>query len=135
MPELVLIIDDDAALAQLTQLWVESAGYRALAAHDGASGLAAARVVKPDVVLLDIAMPGLNGYEVSRHLKADGLLAHVPVIFLSANVHETARREAHAAGAAHFLSKPYAGAELLVAIALALAGDAGVRREGVKQCS
>ena len=61
-------------------------------------------------------MPGIDGFEVSRQLKDDPELAHVPVIFLSAKVQETARREAFAAGAKYFLSKPYQGANPVDAI-------------------
>jgi two-component system, OmpR family, phosphate regulon response regulator PhoB len=119
-PEKVLVIDDDSDLALMTTLWVRSAGYQAVMARDGASGLAAAETYRPDIILLDIMMPGLDGFEVSRRLKEIPHLAPIPVIFLSAKVQEIARREALAAGGKYFLSKPYEGKDLMVAIQSAL---------------
>ena len=91
MPEKVLVIDDDRDLAWLTTLWVRAAGFEAVMARDGTAGLATAHSYRPDIILLDIMMPGIDGFEVSRQLKEDPELAHVPVIFLSAKVQETAR--------------------------------------------
>ncbi len=135
MPDKVLIIDDEAALAELTMIWVQAAGYEAVIAHGGVAGLAAAQIHRPDIVLLDIMMPDLDGFEVSRRLKQDPNLARVPVIFLSAKVQETARREATAAGAMYFLSKPYEGPDLISAIASALALTKVPVKQGVSVCS
>jgi CheY-like chemotaxis protein len=120
MSKKVLIIDDDRDVAKVASLWVESAGYGSQTAYDGDSGLAAAQEYRPDVVLLDIMMPGIDGFEVSRRLKSNSELAHIPVIFLSAKVQDTARREASSAGAKYFLPKPYEGADLIEAISTAL---------------
>jgi CheY-like chemotaxis protein len=120
MPEKVLVIDDDADLALLTTLWVRAAGYHALTARDGPSGLAAAESFRPDIILLDIMMPGLDGFQVSRLLKNNPSLAHIPVIFLSAKVQDVARNEAFAAGGKYFLAKPYEGNDLIAAIVSAI---------------
>ena len=120
MSEKVLIIDDDADIAFLSTLWVRAAGYDTQMAGDGLSGLAAAELYRPDVILLDIMMPGLSGFEVSRHLQEKPELACIPVIFLSAKVQEVARREAFAVGGKYFLSKPYEAADLIEAIASAI---------------
>jgi CheY-like chemotaxis protein len=120
MSEKILVIDDDKDLALVSTLWVRAAGYQALMANDGVSGLAAAESFRPDVILLDIMMPGLDGFQVSRLLKNNPALAHIPIIFLSAKVQEVARREALAAGGKYFLSKPYEGKDLIEAIASAL---------------
>jgi CheY-like chemotaxis protein len=120
MPEKVLVIDDDCDLAILSTLWVRAAGYDVMSASDGASGLAAAESYRPDIILLDIMMPGMDGFEVSRRLKTNPVLAHIPIVFLSAKVQEFARREAFAAGGKYFLSKPYEGHDLIIAVAAAL---------------
>jgi CheY-like chemotaxis protein len=120
MSKKVLVIDDDGDLALLTTLWVRAAGYGARMARDGAAGLAAAESYRPDIILLDIMMPGLDGFQVSRLLKNNPDLAHIPIIFLSAKVQEVARREAFAAGGKYFLSKPYEGKDLISAIVSAL---------------
>jgi len=120
MSEKVLVIDDDRDLAFMSTLWVRAAGYDAHMAHDGLSGLAAAESFRPDIILLDIMMPGLDGFEVSRLLKKNPTLAPIPVVFISAKVQEVARREAFAAGGKYFLSKPYEGHDLIFTIASAL---------------
>jgi len=121
MREKILVIDDDHDLARLTAIWVKSAGYEAVTAHDGETGLNAAKLHRPNLILLDIMMPNLDGFGVSRRLKDDPELACIPIIFLSAKVEETARREALTAGARYFLSKPYEGNELIAAIESILA--------------
>ncbi len=123
MPEKVLVIDDDYDLALLSTLWVRTAGYDAQMARDGVSGLAAAESYRPDIILLDIMMPGMDGYEVSRKLKKNPHLAPIPIIFLSAKVQEFARREAFAVGGKYFLSKPYEGHDLIIAVASALTSN------------
>jgi CheY-like chemotaxis protein len=124
MPEKILVVDDDRDLAIITFLWVTAAGYEGITACDGVSALIAAETHRPAVILLDIMMPPPNGFEVSRQLKEIPHLAHIPVIFLSAKVQETARREAFSSGAKYFLHKPYDTADLLQAIAFALDPDA-----------
>jgi CheY-like chemotaxis protein len=116
MPKTVLVIDDDWAVVQLTAMWVHAAGHRAMTAPDGASGLAAAAALRPDAILLDIRMPDMDGFEVIRKLKASPELRPIPVIFLSANAQEAARREALASGARFFLSKPYERKDLAAAL-------------------
>jgi CheY-like chemotaxis protein len=120
MSETVLVIDDDCDLALMTTLWVRAAGYQCLMAHNGPSGIQTAQKHRPDIILLDIMMPGMDGFEVSRQLKENPELVHIPIIFVSAKVQENARREAFAAGGKFFLSKPYEGDNLIAAIAAAL---------------
>jgi two-component system response regulator ResD len=116
MSSKVLIVDDDRAIATLTAMWLKNAGWDALVAGDGRSGLAAAALHRPDVIVLDIRMPDLDGFEVHRRLKEESGLAAIPVIFLTANVHESARSRAMSSGAAAFLRKPYQPEQLLQAV-------------------
>lgn len=116
MAHKVLIVDDDRAIAQLAGVWLRAAGYELEIAYDGEAGLAAARATSPDAILLDIRMPKMDGFEVHRELKKDERLAHVPVIFLSANAQETARQRALEGGAKQFISKPYESADLIGAV-------------------
>jgi len=120
MSETVLVIDDDCDLALMTTLWVRAAGLLCLVANSGPSGIQAAEKYHPDIILLDIMMPGMDGFEVSRQLKENLDLAHIPIIFVSAKVQENARHEALAAGGKFFLSKPYEGCDLIAAIDAAL---------------
>jgi DNA-binding response OmpR family regulator len=113
MHEKVLIVDDERAIANLTAMWIEQAGFTTLVAHDGRSGLEATAAHHPHVILLDIRMPDLDGIEVNRRLKENPEWADIPVIFLSAHAQESAREEALSSGAADFLSKPCEFSELI----------------------
>jgi DNA-binding response OmpR family regulator len=122
VPETILLIDDDRRIAAALRIRLRAAGFDVVAASDGPSGLAAAEQHRPRAILLDIRMPGMNGFEVCRALKAREDLSDIPVIFLTANTKEKARESAHAAGASGFVSKPYDAKDVLAAIHTALAG-------------
>lgn len=129
MPKQVLIIDDDRAIADVTALWLRHAGYEVHCAHDGALGLDRARQWSPDVILLDIRMPGMDGYAVCRQLKSDAQLASIPVVFFTANVQDAARRKASASGGEAFIVKPYESNDVLDAVQHVLARTGPQPRE------
>ncbi len=84
----VVLIDDDPDLRKLVKLTLEfTAGWKVFTAADGAEGIRVVREVKPDVAIVDYMMPGMDGYEVTRHLKGDSQTSEIPIVFL------TARRE------------------------------------------
>ncbi len=116
----VLIIDDERYIAQALIIRLQAAGYVVRWAFDGTSGLAVAADWRPDVIVLDIRMPDIDGFEVNRRLKTRSELADIPVMFLSANVQDSARQTALAAGAHAFLTKPYESRDLLATIRSAL---------------
>jgi DNA-binding response OmpR family regulator len=93
----ILLVDDDPDILETVQYALQSAGFTVHPERDGRSALLAARREPPDLALLDVMLPGMNGYEISRHLKADmraGRLAPFPVVMLTARqVHSTARLE------------------------------------------
>jgi CheY-like chemotaxis protein len=120
MPGTVLLIDDEPSLAAALVIRLRAAGYRVCTAMSGAAGLDAAKADRPDAVLLDIRMPGVNGYEVCRRMKADPQLASIPVLFMSANVLDAARRTAFEVGGADFLPKPFVPGRVLAALASAM---------------
>jgi signal transduction histidine kinase/DNA-binding response OmpR family regulator len=99
----VLVIDDDSAARELIERSLRSEGIRVAAAADGTEGLRLARALRPDVITLDVLMPGLDGWAVLAALKADAELADVPVILLSVL---DERHLGHAQGAADYMSKP-----------------------------
>jgi len=80
----VLLVDDDIDFCDATKLLLESKGYEVILAYDGKEGLEKARAEKPDLVILDVMMPEMNGYDVCVVLKADPELNKVPVILLTA---------------------------------------------------
>lgn len=120
MHERVLIVDDERFIAQALSVRLRSVGYEVQWAFDGASGIAAAMEWHPDVIMLDIRMPDVDGFEVKKRLEARPELNMTPVIFLSANVQESARQAALASGAHAFLTKPYESKDVLAAIRSAL---------------
>lgn len=129
----VLIVDDDQLIAQALTVRLRAAGYVVRCVFDGTSGIAAAMECRPSVILLDIRLPDMDGFEVNRRLRACPSMNATPVVFLSANVQESARLIAMTAGAHAFLTKPYESKDVLAAIASALdryAETADVFREG-----
>jgi CheY-like chemotaxis protein len=99
----VVIVEDDHHSIELLSLYLESAGVRPVVAHDGAGGLAAVRHLHPSAMILDIRLPGMDGWGVLRELKADPVTASVPVVVITML---DERPQAMAMGAAEYLIKP-----------------------------
>lgn len=95
---------------------LSDAGFDVRTADNGRSGIEVAQEWQPQAIVLDIRMPGMDGFEVNRALKDDQRTRDTPVIFLSANVQDTARETALAAGAFAFLTKPYDAAKVIEAV-------------------
>jgi DNA-binding response OmpR family regulator len=108
----VLVADDDEDILQLVSFRLERAGYTVVTAADGQQALAAAREHQPDLAVLDVMMPGLNGYEVTRRLREDPATAAIPVILLTARVQEADVSRGFEAGADDYLRKPFSPQEL-----------------------
>ncbi len=106
-PFRVVLIDDDPDLRKLVQLTLEfTAGWEVTAAADGAEGLEAVRAVKPDVAVVDVMMPGMDGYEVCQRLKNDPETKDIPVVFLTARK-ELNEKRADEVGAQGVIVKPF----------------------------
>lgn len=115
----VLVVDDDPVIVNLLQVNFEIEGYEVLAATGGEAGLAQARSGHPDVIVLDVMMPGLDGIEVARRLRGDPQTKIIPIIFLSAK----AQADDIALGltlADDYVTKPFEPLELLERVAAAL---------------
>ena len=115
-PPTVLVVDDDGAIRHLFERWLSAQGYSVVTAADGDEALEAVRRQPPDVVLLDVAMPKLDGIEVCRRIKRDGATRLTPVILVSAVDGVADRIEGFSAGADDFLSKPPDQGELLTRV-------------------
>jgi len=126
--EHILLADDNADMRQYVERLLTQSGYRVAVAADGREALQAARESKPDLVVTDAMMPGLDGFGLLRELRADSDLATIPVIFLSARAGEEARIEGMHAGATDYLVKPFSARELLARVQ-GLLGFARVRQE------
>jgi len=118
----VLVVDDEPLLRMMLADGLREAGHTVVTAESGAAAIELARSERPDCVLLDIIMPGLDGYETCDALKADPALAHIPVFLVSATTDLRVVDQAEAVGAAGVLPKPVPPEELQHAVALVLAG-------------
>ena len=111
----VLIVDDDPINIELLEGYL-SKGYDILKAHDGNEAIIIVEATPPDIILLDIMMPGMNGYEVCKKLKDDPKTNHIPIVMVTA-LHETEdRNKAIEAGADDFITKPFDIIELTVRV-------------------
>ncbi len=104
---LILCIDDDGDTLSLLQYLLKHGEYEVMTACDGPRGIQLATANKPDVILLDVEMPGLNGYQVCLQLQKNPITSYIPVVFVTAHKTEQDREKAFAAGAADFLTKPF----------------------------
>jgi DNA-binding response OmpR family regulator len=116
----VLLIEDDASQRFVAAFALKAAGHEVREAADGFEGLAAARERKPEVIVCDVMMPGLTGYEVVTALRSDAELAAVPVVLLTAMSDRKHMRQGMTSGADDYLTKPYKPAELCEAVVSAL---------------
>jgi DNA-binding response OmpR family regulator len=112
-PRTVLVVDDHGPLRTLCRTSLEDAGFRVLEARDGEEALASVRGEYPDVILLDIMMPGISGWEVTSELLADRSTDQIPIIFISARSELSDRMRAFELGAQAYLTKPFDPAVLV----------------------
>jgi DNA-binding response OmpR family regulator len=117
---LVLVADDDEDILALVEFRLAHAGYGVVKAPDGEAALRLAAQCRPDLVILDVRMPGIDGYEVTRQIRASTGLGPVPVILISAGVQEQHVARGYEAGASDYMRKPFSGQELLERVAMAL---------------
>src|SRR5512142_237205 len=123
----VLVVDDEPKIVQIARDYLEHAGFAVLAAADGQAALAAARRARPDLVVLDLGLPGMDGLDVCRALRKE---SDVPVIMLTARDQETDKLVGLELGADDYVTKPFSPKELVARVRAVLrraetAGDAG----------
>jgi DNA-binding response OmpR family regulator len=117
----ILVADDDVDIRDLVAFKLEQAGYDVTAVDDGLTALTAARLGSPDLVLLDVMMPGLSGIDVCRELRGDPLTAKLPIILLTARAQEGDVEVGFGAGADDYVVKPFSPRELLTRVEAVLA--------------
>ena len=118
----ILVVDDSPTETEAFRVMLEKNGHEVLSAENGADGVAVARQEKPDVVLMDIVMPGLNAFQATRQLTKDAETQHIPVIIVTTKDQETDRVWGKRQGASGYLVKPVVEATLLSEIASVMAG-------------
>jgi CheY-like chemotaxis protein len=103
----VLIVDDETSIRLICRLNLRSAGFDTLEASDGASAIALALAELPDLILLDIMLPGMDGWQVAEELAANDETREIPILFLSARSESGDQRRGHATGGVGYITKPF----------------------------
>lgn len=116
----LLVVEDNPAHLKLAKLLLEKAGYAVLAASDAETGLRLAREARPDLVVMDIQLPGMDGLAATRLLKQDAATRAIPVLAVTAYLAAHPERDILAAGCRAIIAKPYHYQDFLAAVAAAL---------------
>jgi DNA-binding response OmpR family regulator len=112
-PATVLVVDDDPVILKLLEVNFEMEGFQVVRAADGAEGLERAREVLPDIVVLDVMMPRMTGYEVAKALREDGDTAHIPIIFVTARAQSSDVERGMELGVEDYVTKPFDPLDLI----------------------
>jgi two-component system alkaline phosphatase synthesis response regulator PhoP len=129
MNELILVVDDEPKIVKLARDYLEQGGFRVTTAADGIAALAAARRERPDLIVLDLKLPGMDGLDVCRALRRE---SEVAIIMLTARVEETDRLIGLELGADDYLTKPFSPRELVARVRAVLRRVQGnIRQSGL----
>ncbi|MFN2291297.1 MAG: response regulator transcription factor [Anaerolineae bacterium] len=122
MTQTILVVDDEARIVKLVHDYLERAGFAVLTAQDGETALALARIEQPDLIVLDLMLPGIDGLDVCRRLRQ---VSGVPIIMLTARVEEADRVVGLELGADDYVTKPFSPRELVARVRSALRRASG----------
>ena len=129
MNELILVVDDERKIVKLARDYLERSGFRVVTAGDGITALATARHERPDLIVLDLSLPGMDGLDVCRALRRESA---VPIIMLTARVEESDRLIGLELGADDYISKPFSPRELVARVRAVLRRvQGGVHQPGL----
>lgn len=129
----ILVVDDEKNIVELVRFNLEREGYRVLTALDGAVAIELARREKPDLIVLDVMLPGMNGLEVCRELNRDPSTSDIPIIMLSARTEELDRVLGLEMGADDYVTKPFSPRELAARIKARLRRNRTEENQGKEQ--
>ncbi len=121
----ILLVDDEPDLLESLAIRMKASGYNVLMAIDGLDALKKARTLNPDMIILDLMLPKMDGYKVARLLKFDGRYSHIPILILSARGQDLDKEMAKNAGADDYMVKPFESSDLLSRIERLLAKNIG----------
>ena len=121
----ILVVDDDKEVVRLMRAYLEKAGYAVLVAYDGETAVYILRRDVPDLLLLDLMLPDKDGYDITRLVRADNALAHIPIIMLSARVEDTDKIVGLELGADDYVTKPYNPREVVARVRARLRDKGG----------
>jgi two-component system cell cycle response regulator DivK len=116
MTKRILIVEDTEDNRQILRDLLAAAGYELLEAVDGEAGVAMAAQYKPDLVLMDIQLPVIDGYEATRRIKADPALSHIPIVAVTSYALSGDEEKARAAGCDGYIAKPFSPRQLLAKV-------------------
>jgi two-component system, cell cycle response regulator DivK len=116
MTKCILVIEDQEDLRAILRDLLTGSGYKMIEAPDGGVGVAKAKAERPDLILMDIQMPIMDGYEATRQIKADPTLSATPVIAVSSFAMKGDEEKARGSGCDHYITKPYSPMQLLKTI-------------------
>jgi CheY-like chemotaxis protein len=108
MPYRILVVDDEPTLVRLMEFILAKQGHTMLVANNGEEALEKARSERPDLILLDIMMPRIDGYDVARTIRADPQIRETPIIMLSAKAHDEDIEKGMEVGVNEYITKPFA---------------------------
>ncbi len=114
--ERILVVDDDKEVVRLMRAYLEQAQYEVLVAYDGETAIHTIRREKPDLILLDLMLPDRDGYDITRLVRRDPSLAHMPIIMLTARVEDTDKIVGLELGADDYVTKPYNPREVVARV-------------------
>jgi len=123
-PATVLVVDDDPVILKLLEVNFEMEGFEVVRAADGFEGLERARAVRPDIVVLDVMMPRMTGYEVAKALREDVDTAHIPIIFVTARAQSSDVERGMELGVDDYITKPFDPLDLIDRVNRLLARNA-----------
>lgn len=112
----ILAVDDEPHILKLVAFSLRSGGFEVLEASDGLSAIEVARTEQPDLVLMDVMMPALDGYEACRRLKADAATADIPVVMLTAKTQLCEQKTGLECGALDYICKPFTPKDLVAQV-------------------
>lgn len=118
----VVFCEDDPMIQKLIRAALRAEDHELHLASSGDEGLELIRRELPDVVFTDVSMPGMDGFQLAKHLKADPRTAHIPIVFMTASIQRDQRDEAERLGAVAVLSKPFSMADLRARLAALTGG-------------
>ena len=127
MAEKILVVDDDIETLRLVGLMLQRQGYQIVAANNGSQALASAKTEQPDLILLDVMMPDMDGYEVTRQLRADSVTANIPILMFTAKSQVDDKVTGYDSGVDDYLTKPTHPAELTAHVKVLLSRGAKTR--------
>lgn len=121
----ILIVDDEPNIVLALELLMKREGYEVLTVDDGQKAFDAAKEFRPDLILLDIMMPKIDGYEVCQRIRADAAMKDISIIMLTAKDRGVEREKGLALGADFYITKPFSTREVIMKVKEMLAGTSG----------